>query len=208
MAGGDERDRVGPVIVRRRPLPASARTLLWVAVGLGGIAVVAPLAAFLPAGWTVGDRAAVVQASTSWTALVVALVAGAIAIAAYTTSKQQPDLAMQARNSLSTIWVSLVNEGTVTALHPFVRLDFKNMEVMGECPSGWTCLLGEMDGSILSMDWMPMDLVIHPTVTHKLPPFFFPADQEPARLSCEITWACDGAPAKSQSIDFSFPSAR
>ena len=36
MTSGYERDRVGPVIVHERPLPASVRTLLWVAGALGG----------------------------------------------------------------------------------------------------------------------------------------------------------------------------
>ncbi|MEU6149999.1 hypothetical protein ABZ816_08380 [Actinosynnema sp. NPDC047251] len=163
--------------------------------------------------YDMATRMGVVQASTSWWAAILALVASVIALMAYRNSVQRPNLRLRARNSLNVVNFTLTNAGSAGALRPAMRVRIGNEGLIRDAvsaESGWQYEDFMQDGYYATLAWYGESVTVHPGFEFHLPPIVFDSVmlEPPRQWPVSVIWACEGESLKEQEFKFDIPSAR
>jgi len=164
----------------------------------------------------VSEKSGVIQAATSWWAAVLAVIASVIALFAYRSSIQRPNLDIKLINSLDTLRFTLRNLGSTSAVHAFVRVRFPQPQTLVPVAhDNWT----EEDfiggGGYETLIWYDDAVTVHPGMHFHLPFLSFNPDERMAPASGDhvevealVSWACERQLLREKRYALTFPSAR
>lgn len=160
----------------------------------------------------VATKAALVQASTSWWAAVLTLIAAVIAAVAYRNSVHRPDLDIGAVNSLNVLALTLTNVGAASARGLVVRVRFRppfefDPEFLDPL---WRREDFTGDGMYRTLTWYGDEsAIIHPGFEFHVAPVAFSIQVDlDTQVLATLTWACDGRLARTKTYTLRFPSPR